>query len=161
MKYLDAKVVFQEVPDEITLAISITGCINKCEGCHSPQLREDIGTELNCTELGKLILDNKGITCVCFMGGDGNPEGISDLAYYTKLIDSNLKTAWYSGCEKISKGINLRNLDYLKIGHYDKDRGPLNNPNTNQIFYKVIHTDVPSDILMDITHRFWIKHKDL
>lgn len=38
MKYSDAQVVFAEVPDEITLAISISGCPNRCPGCHSQHL---------------------------------------------------------------------------------------------------------------------------
>jgi predicted enzyme involved in methoxymalonyl-ACP biosynthesis len=46
LKYVDTKVVFVEVPDEITLAISISGCPCFCEGCHSAYLAKDIGKEL-------------------------------------------------------------------------------------------------------------------
>ena len=36
------QVVFEEIPDEVTLAIEITNCPGMCVGCHSPWLRGDI-----------------------------------------------------------------------------------------------------------------------
>ena len=38
MKYIDTKIVFSEVPDEITLAINISGCPIHCADCHSKYL---------------------------------------------------------------------------------------------------------------------------
>ena len=55
MKYADSKVVFSEVPDEITLAISISNCPGTCKGCHSPWLREDIGEPLTVIALYELL----------------------------------------------------------------------------------------------------------
>ena len=46
LKYVDTKVTFSEVPDEISLCISISNCPNHCKGCHSPYLAEDIGKPL-------------------------------------------------------------------------------------------------------------------
>ena len=43
LKYVDAKVVFAEVPDEVTLAINISNCPCQCKGCHSSYLAQDIG----------------------------------------------------------------------------------------------------------------------
>ena len=51
LKYVDTKVTFAEVPDEISLCINISNCPNHCEGCHSPYLAEDIGTELTKDEI--------------------------------------------------------------------------------------------------------------
>ena len=62
MKYVDAKVVFAEIPDEITLAISISGCPCHCKGCHSAYLAEDIGVPLSEAELTLLIKANEGIS---------------------------------------------------------------------------------------------------
>ena len=42
MKYVDTKIVFQELPNEITLAINISGCPCACIGCHSSYLSQDI-----------------------------------------------------------------------------------------------------------------------
>ena len=58
MKYVDVRIVFQEVPDEITLAINISGCTCHCEGCHSPYLAEDIGEHLDNETLNRLIEEN-------------------------------------------------------------------------------------------------------
>ena len=57
-------VVFNEIPDEVTLAIEITNCPGMCEGCHSPWLREDIGEELTPEKLSELIDANKGVVVV-------------------------------------------------------------------------------------------------
>ena len=47
MRYYDKQVVFQEVPNEISLAYSITGCKVGCKGCHSAfTWNENTGTEL-------------------------------------------------------------------------------------------------------------------
>ena len=59
IKYHEAKVVFREIPDEVTLAISISNCPLKCIGCHSPELRYDSGSELDSYILDELIENNK------------------------------------------------------------------------------------------------------
>lgn len=152
MKYVDTLISFSEIPDEITLCINISNCPNKCEGCHSSWLQENIGIELNNYELYDIINKNSGISCVCFMGGDSNPEEINDLAI--KIKSKNLKVGWYSGNSEISDKINIKNFDYIKIGPYLKDKGPLSDKNTNQKMYEIIHfTGMNS--LKDITYKFW------
>jgi anaerobic ribonucleoside-triphosphate reductase activating protein len=78
-------ITFSEFPDEIALCINITNCPFHCPGCHSPELWEDIGTELTKEELSKLIESNKGITLVGFMGG--NLKEVNPLAEYVKNIN--------------------------------------------------------------------------
>lgn len=157
LKCVDTKVVFQEVPNEITLAIDISNCPCHCEGCHSPYLADDIGEPLDLQHLTDLIDSNRGISCVCIMGGDANPSEVDDIAQDIKEYYPELKIAWYSGRQELSKDINLENFDYVKLGPYIKDKGPLNSPTTNQRFYKIIHTSVPSTLLVDQTHLFWKK----
>ena len=150
MKYVDTKIVMQEIPDEITLAINISNCPCHCKGCHSSYLAEDIGTDLTFEELLQLCSKNTGITCVSFMGGDSEPSYINKLAEVLKEGELSIRTAWYSGRDTISDEINLENFDYIKIGHYDEFLGPLNERTTNQRLYKVEHNQ-----LFDITNRFW------
>lgn len=149
LKYVDAKVVFQEVPDEITLAINISNCPCHCEGCHSSYLAEDIGNSLTMTSLNKLIKDNKGVSCIAFMGGDSNPIDITALACWIKT-HTNLKTAWYSGRQELDKAVELYWFDYIKLGPYIERLGPLNSKTTNQRFYRV-----SDNKLIDVTDRFW------
>jgi len=156
MKYYNSMVVFEEIPNEITLAINITNCPCKCPGCHSKFLWEDIGTELTFEELDKLIQKNDGITCVCFMGGDSDPKYINELAkHIIETTDDNIKIGWYSGKDKIDCNINLSNLDYIKIGHYDEKLGGLNKKTTNQKLYKIYFDGHNKPLLDDITNLFW------
>lgn len=161
IKYVDTKVVMSEVPDEITLAINLSNCPCHCKGCHSSYLAEDIGKELTLERLHFLAIDNDGITTIAFMGGDNDPKRINRLAKYIKeRLD--LKVAWYSGRQELSKDIDLENFDYIKLGPYIEELGGLNNPNTNQRMYK--YSELYSDITIgkgwrDITNRFW-KHEN-
>lgn len=158
MKYVDTLVSFSEIPDEITLCINISQCPNNCKGCHSPWLREDIGEDLNIESLYNLINKNKGVTCVCFMGGDQDPAEISNLAFAVRLrSDYPYKTAWYSGKQHIPDELNVSDFDYIKVGPYIEEFGGLDNPNTNQKMYEVCKVSkLPEKfILKDITNKFW------
>lgn len=150
LKYVDTKVVFAEIPDEITLAINISGCPCNCKGCHSSYLAEDMGEPLDLQHLTNLIDSNKGITCVGLMGGDANPSEVDDIAQDIKEYYPELKVGWYSGRQELSKDIELSNFDFIKLGPYIEEFGPLNSKTTNQRFYKVNGKE-----LIDITSRFW------
>lgn len=154
LKYLNTQVTFAEVPDEITLCINITGCKNGCKNCHSPYLAEDIGKPLDLQALTDLIDSNKGITCVCIMGGDSNPSEVDDIAQDIKEYYPELKVAWYSGRQELSKEIELSNFDFVKLGPYIKERGPLDSKTTNQVMLEI---DVIQNKVFtkDITAKFW------
>ena len=159
LKYVNTKVTFAEVPNEISLCINISNCPCACKGCHSSYLAEDIGEELNNLSLKELISNNKGITCVSFMGGDSSPLDINNLAKLIKEVFPKLKVAWYSGRQELSKDIDLENFDFVKLGPYIEELGPLNNKTTNQKFYIVEKLYCGNDNykydLKDITYRFW------
>lgn len=152
IKYVDTLVCFSEVPDEITLAINISGCPIRCPNCHSKYLWEDIGESLDRDSLYNLIENHKGITCVAFMGGDSSPYEIKDLAMFVRVAYPKLKIAWYSGRETIPNGImlNLQDFDFIKLGPYKEEFGPLNSRTTNQRMYRVHNGE-----LEDITSKFW------
>lgn len=151
LKYVDTKVVFAEIPDEITLAINISNCPCHCKGCHSPYLAEDIGTELTFNELRRLIRNNSGISCIAFMGGDSEPERIDALASFV-TNHYQLKVAWYSGRQELNDSVKrqLRWFDYIKLGPYIEELGPLSSRTTNQRLYRV-----EKEVLIDITNKFW------
>lgn len=158
LKYVDTDVTFQEVPDETTLCINISNCPCHCEGCHSSYLAEDIGTPLDEDSLVELLLNNKGITCIAFMGGDSDPEYINWLAGIMRDMNdsepgnwADVKIAWYSGRQELSDKINLKYFDFIKLGPYSQNRGGLDKPTTNQVFYRVEH---PDGKLIDETYKF-------
>lgn len=156
MKYLNTQITFAEIPDEISLCINLTNCPNNCEGCHSPQLRKDIGSELTEEVLAELIKKSKGITCVCFMGGDSDESAIADLT--ARIVHpAGLKSAWYSGKDREPGFYDLCFFDYMKFGHYDKELGPLSSPTTNQRLWKNNFESDNGLDLTDITEKFWKK----
>ena len=148
LKYVDTMVTFSEVPNEITLCINISNCPCHCKNCHSSYLAEDIGEGLTLDKIYKLIDNNEGITCVCFMGGDSSPKEIDMFARCIKDL-YDIKVAWYSGKQELSKDINLKWFDFIKLGPYIEELGPLNSKTTNQRFYKVSNNK-----LIDITYKF-------
>lgn len=152
LKYVNTGVVFQEIPDEVTLAVNISNCPCHCPGCHSHFLWDDIGTPLT-----PLVLDDfvgeygKDITCVCFMGGDAEPESVNQLAKYLHEKHPQLKVAWYSGRIRIPSVVNKSDFDYIKLGPYIAHLGSLKQPTTNQRLYK----RGAGNQFNDITYRFW------
>ncbi len=157
MKYVNTGVVFQEIPDEVTLSINISNCPCHCLGCHSQYLWEDIGEPLNAMSLDVMLKDyGQDITCVAFMGGDATPEKVDSLAGWMRSAYPELKTAWYSGRAVLSDKIHLRNFDYIKLGPYIEAKGPLNKPTTNQILYRV-DPKADNGIGENITNKFWKK----
>ena len=146
-------VTFSEFPDEISLCINISNCKNHCANCHSQYLWKDIGEPLYLETLYALIDKNEGITCIGLMGGDAEPNYVNILAKAVKDL-YNIKVGWYSGRQELDKSINPKWFDYIKLGPYIEEKGPLNNPNTNQKMYKVEHNK-GSYALVDITSKFW------
>ncbi len=155
LKYTDYDIVFSEIPDETTFAINISNCPNRCPGCHSPQLMEDIGELLTEHNLGRLVDKYiNDITCICFMGGDREPQEINKLAAFIKNEYQNIKTGWYSGKPQLPSGFNTDVLDYIKLGPYVAALGGLKSKTTNQRLYQY----EKGGNVKDITFRFWEKN---
>lgn len=151
LKYAGTDIVFQEFPDEVTLAINLTRCPNNCPGCHSAYLKEDAGPVLDEVALLSLIADYRDeITCVGLMGGDGDPEGVMHLMDTVRLTyGTKLRTGWYSGRDELPKDFRAELFDYVKLGPYIEECGPLSAQTTNQRMYRV-----EGGKLNDITYRF-------
>lgn len=158
LKYVTTLITFSEVPGEVSLCIEISNCPIRCPACHSKYLWKNMGAPLNKESLIELLKKNDGITCVCFLGGDQAIASINWLAKCVKEFNPDLKVAWYSGQTKLDREIDLQYFDYIKIGPYIEDLGPINNPNTNQRMYS--YSPYFSDFTIDkgwrdITYKFW------
>ena len=137
MRYCSFDIVFQEVPGEVTLALNITNCPIHCPGCHSKHLWADTGEVLDEDELVRLIDLYRGeVTCVCFMGGDAEPEYVAQLAKIARA--EGVKTAWYSGKTALPEWMPVDIWDYIKLGPYVEELGGLRSRTTNQRFYKIV-----------------------
>lgn len=151
IKYHTSMIVFEEIPDKVTLSFSITNCCGKCKGCHSPFLRADVGTELNESVLQQKFNDKLNyVNCVLFLGEGKDLDTLIRLSHFIKENYKHVETAIYSGRDEMDNRL-FDNFDYVKIGSYQADKGPLNKETTNQrLFY---HRN-------DITYKFWSNKKE-
>lgn len=145
MKFASFDIVFQEIPDEVTLAINISGCPCHCVGCHSQHLWEDTGDELTEETIAALLSQyGAAVTCVCLMGGDGEPAMVNTLCAWIKA--HGYKSAWYSGRAHQAPEVQAANLNYLKLGPYIEQLGALKSPTTNQRLYRISEAGEKEDI---------------
>lgn len=156
LRYINFDIVFQEVPNEVTLAINISNCPNHCKGCHSPYLMEDKGDILNEIVLAGLLKKyENSITCICFMGGDSSPYEVAELAAFVKIYTKGVvKTAWYSGKPHLPVGFLMVFFNFIKLGPYINHLGGLDSPVTNQRFYRI-----EENRMIDITDSFYKRNK--
>ena len=132
IKYYTSMITFIEIPDKISLSFSITNCQGHCKGCHSAFLKQDIGTELTEELLEtKFKNDLKYVNCVLFLGEGNDLSRLIQLSQYIKTKYPNIETAIYSGRDEHDQRL-FDNFDFVKIGSYQADKGPLNKKTTNQ-----------------------------
>lgn len=151
LRFHNYDIVFQEIPGEVTLAINLTNCPNRCKGCHSPHLMEDTGDVLDENILTALLQKyGNAITCVCFMGGDSDPQEIERLSVFLRdTTDNRIKTAWYSGRQHLPETCVVQHFDFIKLGAYVEHLGGLDSASTNQRFYRI-----ENETMVDITEKF-------
>ena len=140
-------VVLEEIPHRVSLAVEISNCRGNCIGCHSPFLKKDLGDELTAEAVEKLLKTNFGVNCFLFLGEGNDPEALKAIAYYLRSSHPELELALYSGRESVEDEL-FEIFDFVKVGPYIKEFGPLNEKPTNQRLY--YHR-------ADITSSFWRK----
>ena len=136
MYYHNFQVVLQEVPGEVSLCFSISGCPLRCEGCHSPFLWKIGNGNLLSKERFEQILNQykELATCVLFMGGEWHED---ELISFLRLANNNAyKTCLYTGEDQVSLSIS-NELTWLKTGAWKQDLGGLESSKTNQKFTNV------------------------
>lgn len=155
LKYVNHDIVFQEFPDEVTLAVNLSRCPNACPGCHSQYLWEDVGETLSLERLNAIAEKyGKTITCVSLMGGDNDPESVLLILSSFREAHPYLKTGWYSGHADLPRCfVNYPAPDYVKLGPWREECGPLSSPTTNQRLYHYFS----DGSYEDITSKFWVK----
>lgn len=135
IRFCSEQIVWQEVPNETSLAFLITGCPLGCKGCHSVESwKRGSGQILTKNYLAQQLNKYQGlISCVLFMGGEWHSASLVSLLKYCR--QKGLNTCLYTGLEKceVSEEI-LAQLTYLKTGRWLAERGGLNSPKTNQCF---------------------------
>jgi anaerobic ribonucleoside-triphosphate reductase activating protein len=137
---------FIEVPGELSVILSITGCPMRCKNCHSKELWDsNNGQEITKFEFNELLKKYKGIaTCITFFGGEWHKEEF--LEFLRMAVLSGFKTCLFTGLTNVPNTIKEL-LTYLKTGPYIESLGGLESENTNQ---KLVNLKTNTDI----THQF-------
>ena len=136
MNYYNFQIVLQEVPGEISLCFSISGCSLKCEGCHSSFLwKKENGTILSKNIYQSYLNQYKNLaSCVLFMGGEWHEK---EIVSYLKLANKmNYKTCLYTGEDAVSVHI-MNELNWIKTGKWKSTLGGLTCSKTNQKFIDI------------------------
>lgn len=136
MFYHDFQIVLQEVPGEISLCFSISGCSIKCDGCHSPFLWKEGNGKLLTENTFNYLLDQYDgfASCVLFMGGEWRESEL--ITFLKSAKNKKFKTCLYTGEEKVSREIESE-LTWIKIGKWKQHLGGLDSEITNQKFIEI------------------------
>ena len=136
MHCYEFNVALQEVPGEISLCFSISGCPLQCTGCHSPFLwKEHSGEELTLKSFINILNQYRDYaSCVLFMGGEWHPDKLAPMLRWAQSMQ--YKTCLYTGEDKVEPRL-LKHLTYIKTGPWIQELGGLSSPSTNQIFKEV------------------------
>ena len=154
IRYLYYQVYTKEIPNELSLGISVLGCPIHCSDCHSPHVwdinSKGIGKDLTTEELNEIINKQKWVSCILFFGGEWDLPYLKNLL--TRCKELSYKTALYSGYTLDWFNTNFKDyslyLDYIKVGKYNSKYGSLEYPSTNQRLYDIKNNK-------DITNLFW------
>lgn len=151
--FIEAALSHNEIPGESSLIIYISGCTMRCKNCHYPDLQKcDYGDLLDKAFYDLLDAYQSQISCVCFLGeGQCGNEEVQQFKTYASVTKARGKrVGLYSGrdIEKPESWMGI--FDYVKIGSYIEEKGPLTSETTNQRMY--YHIDCE---WRDITKKFW------
>ena len=138
LRFSVEQIVWQEVPNEVSLAFLFSGCPLRCQGCHSADSwKAGQGTVLTESHLAGRLQRYRGlISCVLFMGGEWVPGELRRMLEV--VVRAGLRTCLYTGLEReeleaVSADI-IPHLTYLKTGRWRAELGGLESPRTNQRF---------------------------
>ena len=155
IRFVSTEITFREVPNEVCRSFSISNCGLHCPNCHSPELQQDYGRELDENLFTQFLYrDEDTVSCYVFLGEGNDSKKLKRLLTLCKR--KNYKTCVYTG----HKGIDVGNtyfglIDYIKVGAYIEELGGLESPTTNQRFYKLTYSyDTNTVGYTDLTYKF-------
>lgn len=140
-------ITLTEIPNRISVFFEIGNCTCHCDGCHSPELWDTNYTRPNMTvqEIVDYVDEQYklGANAVVLMGGMNNKDVSKDVFTLLLLELSTRQVGIYVGSDDL-EWLPLLPVRWIKAGGYEKDKGGLDSPTTNQRFYEY-----------DTTNRVW------
>ena len=134
-------ITLNEVPDKIAYFIELGSCTQRCKGCHSKELWEEVKspTRLEDVLRGAEKAVESGANAIVLMGGTCNKMSTPDVLKVLDGLSEIAPTCLYSGLddEKTNTYIAEHSgITWLKTGSYKEELGGLSSPTTNQRFYR-------------------------
>lgn len=160
-------ITLNEVPDKVAFFIELGSCTQRCKGCHSKELweevKEPISLDVLLTESKEAI--DKGANAIVLMGGTCNGLNIKELSIILQALSEIAPTCLYSGSDDQRLNCFLAentNITWIKTGSYKEELGGLSSPTTNQRFYRKEYEEIFKNhqylmtkmVLVDCTHLF-------
>lgn len=160
-------ITLNEVPDKVAFFIELGSCTQRCKGCHSKELWEEVkeptSLDVLLKEAEKAI--DKGANAIVLMGGTCNGLHTEELYTILQALSEIAPTCLYSGSDdqKLNRFFaENTGITWIKTGSYKEDLGGLSSPTTNQRFYRKEYEEifnkhqywVTKMVLVDCTHLF-------
>ena len=160
-------ITLNEVPDKVAFFIELGSCTQRCKGCHSKELWEDVkeptSLDVLLKEAEKAI--DKGANAIVLMGGTCNGLHTEELCNILQALSEIAPTCLYSGSDdqKLNRFFaENTDITWIKTGSYKEELGGLSSPTTNQKFYRKEYELVSKNhqyayqkmVLVDCTHLF-------
>lgn len=160
-------ITLNEVPDKVSFFIELGSCTQRCKGCHSKELWEEVkeptSLDVLLKEAEKAI--DKGANAIVLMGGTCNGLNIKELSTILQALSEIAQTCLYSGSDDQRLNLFLAettNITWIKTGSYKEELGGLSSPTTNQRFYRKEYEEIfkkhqylrTKMVLVDCTHLF-------
>lgn len=146
LRFSVEQIVWQEVPNEVSLAFLFSGCPLRCQGCHSADSwKAGQGTVLTESHLAGRLQRYRGlISCVLFMGGEWVPGELRRMLEV--VVRAGLRTCLYTGLEReeleaVSADI-IPHLTYLKTGRWRAELGT-GKPPDQPALHRPAHAEEP------------------
>lgn len=160
-------ITLNEVPDKVAFFIELGSCTQRCKGCHSKELWEEVKEPTSLDVLLKEAEEaiDKGADAIVLMGSTCNGLNIKELSIILQALSDIAPTCLYSGSDNQKLNFFLAentNITWIKTGSYKEELGGLSSPKTNQRFYRKEYEEIFKNnqylmtkmVLIDCTHLF-------
>lgn len=150
LNYYDYDIYLTEIPKEISIGFSMTGCPLHCRGCQwEPLWDASLGNPLTLDVFSGILSKNRSASCVLFFGGDWDFHLLT-LLKFAKENHPRFKRALYSGQELsfFEDTQYMELLDYLKTGPYIEELGGLQSPETNQKLFRLENGKIEEEYIL-------------
>ena len=160
-------ITLNEVPDKIAYFIELGSCTQRCKGCHSEELWEEVESPTSLEDVlrGAEKAIESGANAIVLMGGTCNKMSTPDLLKVLDGLSEIAPTCLYSGLDDEETNTYIAEhsgITWLKTGSYKEELGGLSSPTTNQRFYRKEYEQIFKNhqyadskmVLVDETHLF-------